>query len=101
MDRGKCKDPRATLILCAFAPVSGSAPVLVSAFGASADTSRRQEMQVGDLVKYRRNAVDAGVGLVIKQGTTWAWGSYWSILWANAAIESISELKLEVINANR
>ena len=53
MDRGKCKDPRATLILCAFAPVSGSAPVLVSAFGASADTSRRQKMQIGDLVKLK------------------------------------------------
>ena len=53
MDHGKCKDPRATLILCAFAPVSGSAPVLVSAFGASADTSRRQEMKVGDLVKLK------------------------------------------------
>ena len=57
MDRGKCKDPRATLILCAFAPVSGSAPVLVSAFGASADTSRRQEMQVGDLVVFRSDTV--------------------------------------------
>jgi hypothetical protein len=52
MDRGKCKDPRATLILCAFAPVSGSAPVLAMAFGASADTSRRQEMQIGDLIRF-------------------------------------------------
>ena len=52
MDRGKCKDPRATLILCAFAPVSGSAPVLGLAFGASADTSRRQEMQIGDLIRF-------------------------------------------------
>ena len=62
MDRGKCKDPRATLILCAFAPVSGSAPVLVSAFGASADTSRRQEMQVGDLVVFRSDTVP---GLIV------------------------------------
>ena len=56
-------------------------------------------MKVGDLVKYRRSAVNAGVGLVIKQGTTWTWGSYWSILWANTAIESISELKVKVISA--
>ena len=54
---GKCKDPRATPTPCAFAPVNGSAPVLVSASGASADTSRRQEMQVGDLVVFRDDRV--------------------------------------------
>jgi hypothetical protein len=64
MVHGKCKDPRATLILCAFAPVSGSAPVLVSAFGASADTSRRQEMQVGDLVVFRSDTVP---GIIVSE----------------------------------
>ena len=48
MDRGKCKAPKATATLCASVMASGAAPVLVSAFGASADTSRRQEMQIGD-----------------------------------------------------
>ena len=57
MVHGKCKDPRATPTPCAFAPVNGSAPVLVSASGASADTSRRQEMQVGDLVVFRDDRV--------------------------------------------
>ena len=73
MDRGKCKDPRATLILCAFAPVSGSAPVLVSAFGASADTSRRQEMQVGDLVwvewREERDAHVVGAAIIVAAAT--------------------------------
>ena len=59
-------------------------------------------MKVGDLVKYRLWPWHpGGVGLVFKQGTTWTWGSYWSILWANAGIESVSELKLKVINESR
>ena len=94
MDRGKCKDPRATLILCAFAPVSGSAPVLVSAFGASADTSRRQEMQIGDLVKCHDQ-----IGLLIKQlpGTP----AYWIVQWSNGVLDTVNPYLLEVINANR
>ena len=68
MDRGKCKAPKATATLCAFAPVSGSAPVLVSAFGASADTSRRQEMQIGDLVVFR-NGLVPGV-IVAEEGNS-------------------------------
>ena len=73
MDRGKYKDPKVAATPCAFAPVSGSAPVLVSAFGASADTSRRQEMQVGDLVwvewREERDAHVVGAAVIVAEVT--------------------------------
>ena len=73
MDRGKCKAPKATLILCASVMASGSAPVLVSAFGASADTSRRQEMKVGDLIwvewREERDAHVVGAAVIVAEVT--------------------------------
>ena len=73
MDRGKCKAPKATATLCASVMASGSAPVLVSAFGASADTSRRQEMQVGDLVwvewREERDAHVVGAAIIVAEVT--------------------------------
>ena len=101
MDRGKCKDPRATLILCASVMVSGSAPVLVSAFGASADTSRRQEMKIGDLVAYKHEDWDRWVGIVIKQipGTDEIQVVQWNK--ENNLRTSNPKRDLEVINASR
>jgi len=95
MDRGKCKDPRATATPCAFAPVSGSAPVLVSAFGASADTSRRQEMQVGDLVKVKCPTTRdfTNVFLVTE------WRINWIKVLGHTGWQRITEF--EVINASR
>ena len=95
MDRGKCKDPRATLILCAFAPVSGSAPVLAMAFGASADTSRRQKMQIGDLVKLKCPTTRdfTNVFLVTE------WRINWIKVLGHTGWQRITEF--EVINASR
>ena len=95
MDRGKCKDPRATATPCAFAPVSGSAPVLVSAFGASVGTSRRQEMQVGDLVKLKRPTTRdfTNVFLVTE------WRINWIKVLGHTGWQRITEF--EVINASR
>ena len=95
MDRGKCKDPRATLILCASAPVSGSAPVLVSAFGASADTSRRQEMKIGDLATWYGRVV-----IIIKEGPAASSGTMWFILDAGNLMP-VFECELETLNASR
>ena len=56
-------------------------------------------MKVGDLVKYRRIAVDAGVGIVVKLadiGPAW-----WSIVWSNGATEIVSVRNLKVISASR
>ena len=56
-------------------------------------------MQVGDLVKYRRIALDAGVGIVVKHadiGPAW-----WSILWSNGETEIVSVRNLKVINESR
>ena len=73
MDRGKCKAPKATATLCASVMASGSAPVLVSAFGASVGTSRRQKMQVGDLVwvewREERDAHVVGAAIIVAEVT--------------------------------
>ena len=56
-------------------------------------------MKAGDLVKYRREAVDAGVGIGIKLadiGPAW-----WSILWSNGSTEIVSVRNLKVINESR
>jgi len=57
--------------------VSGSAPVLVSAFGASADTSRRQEMQVGDLIRF----VNTGCHGVVQSVRPSPSGHGWIYVW--------------------
>jgi len=54
-------------------------------------------MQVGDLVKYRRNAVDAGVGIALIEGAR----SRWTILWSCGVREIVREENLKVINASR
>lgn len=92
MDRGKCKDPRATLILCASVMASGSAPVLVSAFGASADTSRRQEMQIGDLVLFRSDTVP-GVIVAERRGEEQTKVHRIGVLW----MDSINEVCWEPV----
>jgi len=56
-------------------------------------------MQVGDLVKYRREAVDAGVGIVVKHADIGA--AWWSILWSNGSTEIVSMRNLKVISASR
>jgi len=56
-------------------------------------------MKVGDLVKYRREAVDAGAGIVVKHadiGPAW-----WSILWSKGTTEIVSVRNLKVINESR
>ena len=59
-------------------------------------------MKVGDLVKYRRLAVDAGVGIVVKQAPEICLGpAWWSILWSNGETESIRIGNLKVINESR
>ena len=56
-------------------------------------------MKAGDLVKYRRTAVNAGVGIVVKQ---WVHISgLWTILWSNGETESVTERNLKVINESR
>ena len=56
-------------------------------------------MKVGDLVKYRRIAVDAGVGIVVKNAP--GSGAWWSILWSNGETEIVSVRNLKVINESR
>jgi hypothetical protein len=58
-------------------------------------------MKVGDLVKYRREALDAGVGIVIKQRTHINGPVWWSILWSNGSTEIVSVRNLKVVNASR
>ena len=59
-------------------------------------------MQVGDLVKYRRLAVDAGVGIVVKQAPEICLGpAWWSIQWSNGETESVRKSTLLVINESR
>ena len=55
-------------------------------------------MQVGDLVKYRRIAVDAGVGIIIKKGE---YMYEWLVLWSNGASETLPERNLRLINESR
>ena len=62
----------------------------------------RERMKVGDLVKYRRCALDAGVGIVVKNAEKGKWKTaWWSILWANGDTEVVSERNLKVLNASR
>jgi hypothetical protein len=56
-------------------------------------------MKAGDLVKYRRGAVNAGVGIVITNRSI-AHG-VWSILWSNGELEAVSVRNLKVINESR
>ena len=56
-------------------------------------------MQVGDLVKYRRNAVDAGAGIIIKSETGWV--GWWLVLWASGITEVVRDRNLRVINESR
>jgi len=59
-------------------------------------------MKVGDLVKYRRNAVDAGVGIVLKNtGMDSVPTAWWSILWSTGVREIVSERNLRVFNESR
>ena len=54
-------------------------------------------MKVGDLVKYRRNAVDAGVGIALIEGAN----ARWTILWSTGVSEIVKEENLKVINESR
>ena len=58
-------------------------------------------MQVGDLVKYRRIALDAGVGIVVKNAPGSAGPAWWSILWSNGETEIVSVRNLKVLNESR
>jgi len=58
-------------------------------------------MKVGDLVKYRRDALDAGVGIVVKQRPHINGPAWWSILWSNGETEIVSVRNLKVINESR
>ena len=61
-------------------------------------------MQVGDLVKYRRDLPHerAGLGLVITNAESAKWKTvWWSILWADGKTEIVSERNLKVINESR
>jgi hypothetical protein len=65
-------------------------------------------MQVGDLVTFRtlRNQHPPDhqlLGVVVRQGETWRWGSHWFVLWANGDSHRtlVAEYDLEVINASR
>ena len=55
-------------------------------------------MQVGDLVKWRRDMFkpNAPVGIAIKR-TDWA-APWWSILWSNGKTEIVSDRNLLVVN---
>ena len=65
-------------------------------------------MQVGDLVN---QSIGSGlfpppslgpVGIVVRQGSTWQWGSHWLVLWANGeAPVSHADYDLEVISESR
>ena len=55
-------------------------------------------MQVGDLVKWRRTAVNPDVGIIIKKGE---YMYEWLVLWSNGATETLPERNLSVINASR
>jgi|TARA_R110002074_G_scaffold182274_1_gene347109 hypothetical protein len=81
--------------------VNGSAPVLVSAFGASADTSRRQEMKIGDLVRVKKKLGEEAVGIIM--GTyDFADGSYyWRIMLGIGREQLADPTDVEVINASR
>ena len=101
MDRGKCKDPRATLILCASVMASGSAPVLVSAFGASADTSRRQEMKIGDLVRVKKKLGEEAVGVIVGTYDFTGGSYYWRIMLGVGREQLADPMDVELINASR
>ena len=60
-------------------------------------------MKIGDLVNKSLTCKSLGpVGIVVRQGETWQWGSHWFVLWANGeAPVSHADYDLEVINASR
>ena len=58
-------------------------------------------MKVGDLVKYRRNAVDAGAGVIIRAAAEIGWNGWWVILWTSGAIEVVRDQNLRVMNESR
>jgi len=61
-------------------------------------------MQVGDLVKYRRNMFDlsALVGIVVKNtGMDSVPVAWWLVQWSDGKSEIISDRNLMVINASR
>jgi len=61
-------------------------------------------MQVGDLVKYRRNMfnLSALVGIVVKNtGMDSVPESWWLVQWSDGKSEIISDRNLMVINASR
>jgi len=56
-------------------------------------------MKVSDLVKYRRTACNAGVGVIIKQGEyMYEWLVYWSMI---GVTETLPERNLRVFNESR
>ena len=57
-------------------------------------------IKVGDLVKYRRNAVDAGLGIIIKPGAGER-PAWWVVLWASGTTEVVSDRNLRLINESR
>ena len=101
MDRGKCKDPKVAATPCAFAPVSGSAPVLVSAFGASADTSRRQEMKIGDLVRVKKKLDREAVGIIVGTYDFTGGSYYWRIMLGVGREQLADPMDVELINESR
>jgi len=61
-------------------------------------------MQVGDLVKYRRNMfnLSALVGIVIENVEKHSWATaWWLVQWSDGKSEIISDRNLMVISENR
>ncbi len=60
-------------------------------------------MQVGDLVKWRRDMFrsSAPVGIAVERELYGRGGAWWSILWSNGKTEIVSERNLKVINEAR
>ena len=61
-------------------------------------------MQVGDLVKFRRDMFRdvAPVGIVVKNAEKGKWKTvWWTILWTNGERQIVSERNLKVVNASR
>jgi hypothetical protein len=81
--------------------VSGSAPVLVSAFGASADTSRRQEMKIGDLVRVKKKLGREAVGIIVGTYDFTGGSYYWRIMLGVGREQLADPMDVELINASR
>jgi len=80
---------------------NGPARVPAMAFGASADTSRRQEMQIGDLVRVKKKLGQEAVGIIVGTYDFTGGSYYWRIMLGVGREQLADPMDVELINGSR